>query len=174
MHDREVVADPDCDFLCRRYIGVAAGLVAASATAAFAADITAAIAQTTIDTRLIGMPSSDARSPFSAEARTAMPMSVYLKNAPRPMQMAMVTTAATIHLAAATNNFAQLEYQHRLAEAYPADLFPRMPLLIGDCFPLPTAPGLGVEFNEEAVADHPFEPWEAPHWRRRDGAYTNW
>ena len=85
-----------------------------------------------------------------------------------------VTTAATIHLAAATNNFAQLEYQHRLAEAYPADLFPRMPALTGDVFPLPTEPGLGVEFDEAAVANHPFEPWEAPHWRRRDGAYTNW
>ena len=85
-----------------------------------------------------------------------------------------VTTAATIHLAAATPNFAQLEYQHRLAEAYPPDLFPVMPALTGDTFPVPTSPGLGVEFNEEAAAGHPFEPWEAPHWRRRDGSYTNW
>ena len=85
-----------------------------------------------------------------------------------------VTTAATSHLAAALPNFAQLEYQHRLAEAYPPDLFPVMPALDGDCFPLPTAPGLGVEFNPAAVPDHAFELWEAPHWRRRDGSYTNW
>ena len=85
-----------------------------------------------------------------------------------------VTTAATIHLAAALANFAQLEYQHRLAKAYPADLFPAMPTLDGAAFPLPTAPGLGVEFDEAAAADHPFEFWEAPHWRRRDGSYTNW
>jgi galactonate dehydratase len=85
-----------------------------------------------------------------------------------------VTTAATIHLAAAIPNFAQLEYQHRLAAAYPPDLFPVMPALDGDCFPLPTAPGLGVEFNPQAVADYAFERWEAPHWRRRDGSYTNW
>jgi galactonate dehydratase len=85
-----------------------------------------------------------------------------------------VTTAATIHLAAAIPNFAQLEYQHRLAEAYPPDLFPLMPTLEGDAYLLPTAPGLGVEFDERAVADHLFEPWEAPHWRRRDGSYTNW
>jgi galactonate dehydratase len=85
-----------------------------------------------------------------------------------------VTTAATIHLAAALPNFAQLEYQHRLAEAYPADLFPAMPTLDGAAFPLPTAPGLGVEFDEAAAANHPFEFWEAPHWRRRDGSYTNW
>jgi galactonate dehydratase len=85
-----------------------------------------------------------------------------------------VTTAATIHLAAAIPNFAQLEYQHRLAAAYPPDLFPVMPALDGDCFPLPTTAGLGVEFNPEAVADYAFERWEAPHWKRRDGSYTNW
>jgi galactonate dehydratase len=85
-----------------------------------------------------------------------------------------VTTAATIHLAAAIPNFAQLEYQHRLAAAYPPDLFPLMSALVGDSFPLPTAPGLGVEFEPGAVADYAFERWEAPHWKRRDGSYTNW
>jgi hypothetical protein len=39
--------------------------------------------QTTVETRLTGMPRREARSPFSAEARTAMPMSVNLKKAPR-------------------------------------------------------------------------------------------
>ncbi len=85
-----------------------------------------------------------------------------------------ITTAASIHFGIATPNFAALEHQHRLAASYPADLFPVMPALEGDCFPIPTAPGLGVEFNEEAIADHPFGYWEAPHWRRRDGSYTNW
>jgi galactonate dehydratase len=85
-----------------------------------------------------------------------------------------VTTAATVHLAAAIPNFALQEYQQRLAEAYPPDLFPVMLPLDGDAFPLPTAPGLGVEFNREAAADHPFALWEAPHWQRRDGGYTNW
>jgi galactonate dehydratase len=85
-----------------------------------------------------------------------------------------ITTAASIHYAAATPNFAYLEYQHRIADAYPADLFPEMPVLDGAEFPLPTAPGLGVTFNEDAVRDHAFEHWEAPHWRRRDGSYTNW
>jgi galactonate dehydratase len=85
-----------------------------------------------------------------------------------------VTTAATIHLGAAIPNFAQLEYQHRLAAAYPPDLFPVMPALDGDCFPLPTAPGLGVEFDPQAAEHYAFERWEAPHWKRRDGSYTNW
>ena len=56
----------------------------------------------------------------------------------------------------------------------PPDLFPVMPALDGDCFPLPTAPGLGVEFNPDAAADYAFERWEAPHWKRREGSYTNW
>lgn len=85
-----------------------------------------------------------------------------------------VTTAATIHLAAAIPNFAQLEHQHSIAADYPADLFPLMLDLTGDAFPLPTSPGLGVEFDPTAAADHPFQPWEAPHWQRRDGSYTNW
>jgi galactonate dehydratase len=85
-----------------------------------------------------------------------------------------VTTAATIHLAASLPNFAQLEYQHRLAEAYPPDLFPLMPALDGDSFPLPTTPGIGVEFDPDAASNHAFELWEAPHWKRRDGSYTNW
>jgi galactonate dehydratase len=85
-----------------------------------------------------------------------------------------VTTAASIHYGIATPNFSYLEYQHRIAEDYPADLFPTMPVLEGAGFPLPTAPGLGVTFDEAAAKDHAMEYWEAPHWRRRDGGYTNW
>ena len=85
-----------------------------------------------------------------------------------------ICTAASIHLGAALNNFAQLEYRHEIDGATPRDLFPVMPAIEGTSFPLPTAPGLGVEFNEEAAANHPFRFWEAPHLRRRDGAYTNW
>jgi galactonate dehydratase len=85
-----------------------------------------------------------------------------------------ITTAASIHYGIATPNFSFLEYQHHIADAYPADLFPVMHHLDGPNFPLPTAPGLGVEFNEDAVKDYAFEYWEAPHWQRRDGSYTNW
>jgi hypothetical protein len=35
--------------------------------------------------------------------------------------------------------------------------------LEGDAFPLPTALGLGVEFDARAAADYPFAIWEAPH-----------
>jgi galactonate dehydratase len=35
-------------------------------------------------------------------------------------------------------------------------------------------PGLGVEFNEELALKQPFKYWEAPHFHKRDGSYTNW
>ncbi len=85
-----------------------------------------------------------------------------------------VTTAASIHYGIATSNFAYLEYQHRLADSYPDDLFPVMPKIDGSVFRLPTEPGLGVKFNEDAAKDHAFEYWDAPRWQRRDGSYTNW
>jgi galactonate dehydratase len=85
-----------------------------------------------------------------------------------------VTTAASIHFGAATSNFAQLEYFNWHASRFPPDLFPKMPAIDGDAFTLPTEPGLGVTFNEDAAPDHPFQHWEAPHWQRRDGAKTNW
>ena len=59
------------------------------------AEMTAAITHTTVDTRRTGMPSSDARSPFSADARTAMPMSVKRKKAARAITMAATTPTAT-------------------------------------------------------------------------------
>lgn len=85
-----------------------------------------------------------------------------------------VTTAATVHLAAATSNFAQLELQEQLSDSYPTDLFPAMIRLEGSGYPLPTAPGLGVELDEEALAAHPFEYWEPPQLHRDDGSHTNW
>jgi galactonate dehydratase len=85
-----------------------------------------------------------------------------------------ITTAASVHLGIATNNFAMLEFQHKVGASYPREMFPTMLELNVDRYPLPTAPGLGVEFNEDAIADNPFDMWEAPHWQRPDGAFTNW
>ena len=84
-----------------------------------------------------------------------------------------VSTAAAVHLCGAIPNFALLEYNWH-SRQQPADLFPVALELEGDHFPLPQAPGLGVEFSEDAVEDYPFAYWEAPHWRRRDGSFTNW
>ena len=87
-----------------------------------------------------------------------------------------ISTAANIHLAAATPLFAWLE--ERSPEAgfhFDPELFPVQPALDGVTHRVPDTPGLGVEFNEEAPAvKKAFEFWENPHLRRRDGSHTNW
>ena len=86
-----------------------------------------------------------------------------------------VSTAACIHLGAASPNFAWLE--ERSPEPgfnFSIDLFPQQPRLEGVWHPVPDDPGLGVEFNEELAQHQTFEFWEAPHLRRLDGSHTNW
>lgn len=94
-----------------------------------------------------------------------------------------VCTAATIHLAAAVANFAWLEvrvtqaenlYQGASGKNESAEFFPVQPELVGTSFPVPEAPGLGIEFDETRVQADAWRFWEAPHWRRSDGSVTNW
>ncbi|MGD2174076.1 MAG: mandelate racemase/muconate lactonizing enzyme family protein [Candidatus Brocadiaceae bacterium] len=82
-----------------------------------------------------------------------------------------ICTAASIHLAAAVPNFAWLEESRR---RHDEALFPVQPALDGTAYPVPEAPGLGVEFDEELAGKQEFKFWEAPHLRRRDGSHTNW
>jgi galactonate dehydratase len=85
-----------------------------------------------------------------------------------------ISTAANIHLAAAAPNYAWLE--DRSTESgfhFDPKMFPVQPKREGNWYRVPTTPGLGVEFNEEA-AKEPFKFWEAPHLKRLDGSYTNW
>ena len=88
-----------------------------------------------------------------------------------------ICTAATVHLAAAVANFAWLEVRVSQTENlgfYDEALFPKQLQLQGTRFPAPTAPGLGVEVNEELAKAQAFKFWEAPHWKRLDGSVTNW
>jgi galactonate dehydratase len=94
-----------------------------------------------------------------------------------------VCTAATIHLAAAVPNFAWLEVRVTQTENLyygqsgvndAEALFPIQPLLVGNSFPVPTAPGLGIQIDEKLAASQTWKFWEAPHWQRRDGSVTNW
>jgi len=84
-----------------------------------------------------------------------------------------VGTAAHIQLAAAVPNFAWLE----VGPTYDSELFPVQPKLVGDRYPVPTGPGLGVEFNDdmanELMARQEFTFWESPHLHRWDGSHTN-
>lgn len=94
-----------------------------------------------------------------------------------------VCTAATIQLAAAVPNFAWLEVRVTQTENLyygqsgvddAKTLFPVQPLLEGTSFPVPIAPGLGIEIDEKLAQSQAWKFWEAPHWRRRDGSVTNW
>lgn len=85
-----------------------------------------------------------------------------------------VCTMANIHFGAAVPNFAWLEdWSSEPIFEVDTEMFPGLPQLDGDRYPLPEAPGLGIEFNEEK-ADQPFRFYEQPHLHRRDGSKTNW
>ncbi|HET6318144.1 MAG TPA: mandelate racemase/muconate lactonizing enzyme family protein [Chloroflexota bacterium] len=94
-----------------------------------------------------------------------------------------ICTAATIQLAAAVPNFAWLEVRVTQSENLyygqggvneAEALFPAQPRLVGNSFPVPDAPGLGIEVDEKAAQQQTWRFWEAPHWRRGDGSVTNW
>ncbi len=83
-----------------------------------------------------------------------------------------ISTAANLHFAAAVPNYAWLEERTRDYDSTDA-LFPGHPRLDGVTYPVPAGPGLGVEFDE-TLAEESFRFWEPPHFRRRDGSYTNY
>lgn len=94
-----------------------------------------------------------------------------------------ICTAATIHFAAAVPNFSWLEVRTTQTENLYRDkdgvneadlLFPVQPRLVGASFPVPEAPGLGVEFDEKLAQSQTWKFWEAPHLQRQDGSVTNW
>ena len=108
----------------------------------------------------------------AARKVAAMAEAHYLDIVPHTPQ-GSICLAASVHLCAAIHNFAILEYNW-LMPHLPVDLFPKQLDLQGDRFPLPQDPGLGIDFNEEAVSEYPPARWEPPHCLRRDGAFTNW
>ena len=83
-----------------------------------------------------------------------------------------ISTAANLHFAAAAPNYAWLEERTK-DYVFGPEMFPEQPQIEGVSFPVPTGPGLGVEFNED-MAGATFEFWEAEHLHRRDGSYTNY
>ena len=88
-----------------------------------------------------------------------------------------ICTAATVHLGAAVPNWAWMEViatPDNRPEPELDALFPVRPRLQGSCYPVPDLPGLGIEVDEAYAARLPFQPFELPHLRRRDGSLTNW
>lgn len=83
--------------------------------------------------------------------------------------MGPVATAVNVHFAAATVNFLILEF-------VPHDTGVRREFVAEPWVPkdgylaLPTAPGWGMEINEEAIARHPYGPWRRGDPRRADNS----
>ena len=81
-------------------------------------------------------------------------------------------TMARLHVAAGTPNFL---IQEMIADD---DLRAEMlvePLAIDDGYVgLPTAPGLGLRFDESLAARFPYDPRDTPHPTQRDGAVADW
>lgn len=86
-----------------------------------------------------------------------------------------VSTIANVHFGAALPNYSWLEDNRSVinADKFDPEIFPGQARLAGPYYPLPTAPGLGIDFNEDAAGDG-FEFYEQPHLHRRDGSKTNW
>lgn len=66
-----------------------------------------------------------------------------------------VSTAAAVHLAAATPNFKVLEHFNDFTEPFVKAAAPGLPEVEDGAFDLPTAPGLGVVLDEALIAEHP-------------------
>ena len=89
-----------------------------------------------------------------------------------------INTAATAHLGMATPNFAWLEMFQRTeeVEAEHDKLYPGHFRAIGGRMDVPDRPGLGVDVNEDLIANSPLRPdnWINTRLHRRDGSVTNW
>ena len=89
-----------------------------------------------------------------------------------------VCTAATVHLAAAVPNFAWAECRETPGEAdmrQDLPIFIDRPLLEGARYPVPTAPGLGIDIDMDKLDDAaPPTLYEFPRLKRADGSHTNW
>ncbi|MDH4018840.1 MAG: mandelate racemase/muconate lactonizing enzyme family protein [Xanthomonadales bacterium] len=68
-----------------------------------------------------------------------------------------IGTAATLHVAVACPNFKVLEHFNDFADPWVLDIVEGAPRIdpADGCFPLPTAPGLGVTLNREECKKHP-------------------
>lgn len=84
-----------------------------------------------------------------------------------------VSTAACLHLDAGLPNFKVQEYFNDFVDSWVRQVATGLPEVdpVDGCFALPSGPGLGVELNEDAIAEHPFQArdfnlWDQD-WHRR-------
>jgi L-alanine-DL-glutamate epimerase-like enolase superfamily enzyme len=84
-----------------------------------------------------------------------------------------VATSAFLHLCLSVPNFAVQELPRRPGMSLPDVVLNQPQWEDGYLLP-PTAPGLGIEFDRDAIQKYPFEMQELPHLRRADGSVSNW
>lgn len=83
-----------------------------------------------------------------------------------------VSTATALHFAASTPNFKIQEHFNDFSEAWVKEAATGCPEVVDGYFSLPSGPGLGMELNEELIAEHPyregsFNLWEED-WHKRE------
>jgi L-alanine-DL-glutamate epimerase-like enolase superfamily enzyme len=88
---------------------------------------------------------------------------------------APILAAICLQINAATSNFGILESPHCVAP-HMAEIFPVHPVVRNGYYDIPTLPGLGLEFDEQAVQHYDARDRipELPHLRRADGSVTDW
>jgi len=85
-----------------------------------------------------------------------------------------VSTAACLQLAACIPNFAIQEYPYRQDDGEPGRELLAEPLARdGGYLEIPQSPGIGVELDDEAVANAPYEPREILTRRHEDGSIVD-
>ena len=84
-----------------------------------------------------------------------------------------VATAACVQFNLAIPNFSVQEQPGRPGTVL-TDVVLNQPVWADGYILAPNAPGLGITFDREAAAAHPFQMTELPHLRRGDGSFTNW
>ncbi|MCP2164205.1 mandelate racemase/muconate lactonizing enzyme family protein [Goodfellowiella coeruleoviolacea] len=87
-----------------------------------------------------------------------------------------VLTAANLQLAACTTNFKIQEHFNDFADSFVKSVAPGNPEVVDGYFALPSGPGLGVELDLDAVAEHPRRDVNfnlyAEGWQRREAERT--
>ena len=83
-----------------------------------------------------------------------------------------VSTATALHFAACTTNFKIQEHFNDFSEAWVKEAATGCPEVIDGYFSLPNGPGLGMELNEDLIAENPyregsFNLWE-DDWHKRE------
>ena len=83
-----------------------------------------------------------------------------------------VSTATALHFATCTTNFKIQEHFNDFSEAWVKEAATGCPEVVDGYFSLPNGPGLGMELNEDLIAEHPyregsFNLWE-DDWHKRE------